>query len=272
MDCIVVESKRVKKEFFKDFYRYRELFYFLALRDILVRYKQAFFGIAWALIRPLLQMTVFALIFGKVANLSSGNINYACFVLSGLLPWQFFSSGIADSSGSLVANANLLNKVYFPRIMIPIVSLVIHFIDFFVAFSFMLIFLIFSNQLSWSSFILFPFFLMQLVILSVGLSCLLSSLTVKYRDFRFIVPFFLQFGMFLSPVGYGTFLIEEKVQWLYFLNPLVGIIDGFRWSLFAQSYPNMLYSISISVVITVLVLFIGIRYFYHTEQTFADQV
>ena len=269
---IVIDPSRVEKEYLKDLFRYRELFYFFCWRDILVRYKQAFFGVSWAVIRPLVNMVLFTFIFQKIAKLPSSNVNYGLFVLAGMLPWQLCSNAIVDTSSSIVNNSNLISKTYFPRMIIPAAQIVVHLTDFMVGIVMLLIAGFWIGACDYWSFFLFPLFVLVALVLCVGTGLWLSAITVQYRDFRFIVPFVLQFGMFISPVGYGTFTIPEKIRWFYFLNPMVGIIDGFRWAFFGISYPEFPYAVMISVIFSLLILITGYRYFRKMESSFADRI
>lgn len=267
---IQIDSQNINKEYFKDLVRYRELFYFLAWRDVLVRYKQAFFGIAWALFRPLLNMLFFAFIFGKIAHLPSDNVNYSLFVLAGLIPWQLFSYAIVDCSGSVVNNAHLISKIYFPRILIPTSAIVVHLIDFCISLVFLFVMAFVLGGLNGWTLPFLPLFIIQAIALCVGVGLWLSALTVKFRDFRFIVPFIAQFGMFLSPVGYGSFVINESWRFLYFLNPMAGIIEGFRWSLFGVWHTELLLAFALSFTLTLLILSTGFMYFRKMERVVAD--
>lgn len=267
-----IESQTVQTEYLKDLFRFRELLYFFAHRDIIVRYRQAFFGISWAIVRPLLTMLMFTLIFGRIANLSSGPTPYSLFVLAGMIPWQLFSNTTIDTCHSLLNNAHLITKIYFPRIIIPLSQTIVHLVDFSVNLVFIAILMIFFQIKLTLSIVFFPFFILLILALNTGAGFWLSALTVKYRDFKIIVPFIMQFGMFLSPVGYGTFVIPEEIRFFYFLNPLVGIIDGFRWCLFGISHDYMSISIGFSIAISSFLLFSGYMYFRSIERTFADQV
>lgn len=269
---LIIDSQRNHREYFKDLYRYRELFYFLAWRDVLVRYRQAFFGIAWAIIRPLLNMGVFAFIFGRIANLPSDHIDYALFVLAAMLPWQLFSTSAIDTCSSLVQNAPLVSKIYFPRAIIPTAQIIVHLLDFTITSALLILLTGIAGSLSFWTLLSLPLFLLLTLALCVGTGLWLSALTVQYRDFRIIVPFFVQFGMFISPVGYGTFIIPEQWRWLYFLNPMVGIIDGFRWAFFGISHPYFGLSLALSISIIVTMLLSGFYYFRKTERTFADKI
>lgn len=269
---IVIESNNSQKEYLKDLLRYHELFYFLALRDILVRYKQTLFGVAWALIRPLLNMILFTFLFSNIANLSSMNVNYSVFVLSGMLPWQFFSSAVVDTSSCLVNNVHLISKVYFPRIIIPTSQSIVSLVDFLIGLVlFIFLFFLKGGTVGWQL-MLFPFFLILLLLLTIGISLWISAFTVLYRDFRFVVPFMIQIGMFVSPVGYGSFMISERWRTLYSLNPMVGIIDGIRWCFFGICERGFLFSIIFSAGISLMILVSGFMYFRKTEVIFADRI
>jgi lipopolysaccharide transport system permease protein len=269
---LVIDPTQADRHYLKDLWRYRELFVFLAWRDILVRYKQAVFGILWALFRPLLSMLVFATLFGKIANLPSGNISYPLFVLAGILPWIFFSTSAIDTGNGLVNNTPLIGKIYFPRLIIPTSQIIINLVDFAVAGLLLLVVAGFMKILDPWTLISLPLWILLMISLSTGLGFWLSALTVKFRDFRIIVPFLVQFGMFVSPVGYASFIIPEQWQWLYCLNPLVGIINGFRWAFFGISDPTMTLSVIYSILLTTGILISGFYYFRKMERTFADMI
>lgn len=269
---LIIEANQVQKTYLKDLVRYRELFYFFAWRDILVRYKQAFFGVLWAIIRPLLNMMIFAFLFGKVAHLPSDHINYSLFVLGGMLPWQLYSNSVNEGCLSLLNNAQLVSKIYFPRMIIPTAQIIVHFVDFFISAFVLLILGLCLGALNFQTLLVFPFAVLFVGTLSIGTSLWLSALTVQYRDVRFLVPFFVQFGMFISPVGYGTFIIQSQWKWLYYMNPMVGIIDSFRWVFFGISHPDILFTVSFSLIFTAALLVTGFRYFRKIERTFADKI
>jgi lipopolysaccharide transport system permease protein len=271
-DTLLIDATHTKKGYLKEIFRHRELLYFFAWRDLLVRYKQAFFGIAWALFRPLMNMAVFAFLFGKIAQFPSEQVNYALFVLAAMLPWQLFSNSIVDGCNSLVNNASLISKIYFPRILIPIAQIMVHFLEFAITGGLLVALALLMGDLKATHLLCLPFFILLLSALSLAISFWLSALTVKYRDFRIVVPFLVQFGIFISPVGYGTFIIPEKWLWLYFLNPMTGIIDGFRWSFFGISYPQMWSAIITSTLLTCIMLWTGFCYFRKMERSFADQI
>lgn len=267
-----IKANQVNKGYFQDLYLYRELFFFFTLRDILVRYRQAFFGVAWALIRPLLTMSMFTLIFGLLAKFPSDEVSYPLFVLAGMIPWQLFASATQDTALCLFNNSHLITKAYFPRVILPASQIMIHLVDFAVNIVFLGILFLAMGQPMTYTLLFFPFFLLLLMALCLGVGLFVSSLTIQYRDFKIIVPFFLQFGMFLSPVGYGTFILPPKLQYFYFLNPLVGIIDGIRWSLFGMTHPLLGTSIFVSCVLTFCLLTFGFLYFRKVERTLADRV
>lgn len=267
---VIIETHRLRKEYFKDLFRYRELFYFFAWRDILVRYKQTLLGVAWAIIRPLLNMAIFAFVFGKVANLSSDHVSYPLFVLAGMLPWQLFSSCLVDSSNCLVLNAPMISKVYFPRMVLPISHIIVNFVDFLISFAMMILLLFVTGDLQQSTLFMLPLFVLLTLILCLGSSLWLAAVTVRYRDFRFIVPFVVQFGVFISPVGYGSFLVPEPWRWLYFLNPMAGIIDGFRWCCFGVYHEDLPLAVGLSTLMNIFFLISGFRFFRKMERIFAD--
>lgn len=269
---ITLEANRTPKDYFRDLFRSRELFLFLAWRDILVRYKQAAFGIAWAVIRPLLNMALFTLIFGKIAHLSSDSIPYPLFVLAGMLPWQLVSGAAFDSTHSLINNVPLITKIYFPRIILPTSQILVNLVDFGINLILLALLMTVMGVGNLSTLWALPLLLALTLVLCLGLSLWLSAITVQYRDFRFIVQFMMQFGIFASPVGYGSYIIEGTWKWLFFLNPMVGIIDGFRWALFGITQPDMGWSILISTALSSTLLLSGLRYFRQMERSFADRI
>jgi lipopolysaccharide transport system permease protein len=270
---MIIEAGRSDRQYWKDLWRYRELFYFLAWRDILVRYKQTVIGIAWAVIRPFLTMVVFTVVFGMLAKLpSEGTTPYAILVFAGVLPWQFFAASLSESSMSLVGNANLISKVYFPRLIIPATSVITSLVDFFISGSIMALMMMWYGF--WPSWriVLLPIFIVIAFMASLGVGLLLTAFTVKYRDFRYVVPFLVQFGLYISPVGFSSTIVPEKWRFLYSLNPMVGVIDGFRWAILGGDakiyWPGLLLSLTL-----VLFFFVtGIWYFRKTEKTFADVI
>lgn len=269
---IVIEKGRTERNYWSDLWRFRELFVILSWRDIKVRYKQTVIGAAWSIIRPLLTMVVFTVIFGKVAKLSSeSNAPYAILVFAGLLPWQFFANSLSEASNSLVGNTNLITKVYFPRLIVPASAVITSFVDFAISFAMLVCLMIgYSYYPTWQV-IFLPAMLVLSFVCSFGISLYITALNVKYRDFRYIIPFIVQFGLYISPVGFSSSNIPETWRGIYELNPVVGIVDGFRWCLLQESaFPGS--SILKSAIISFAFLMWGIWYFRKTEKTFADNI
>ncbi len=269
---LIIEAGRTEKQYWKDIWKYRELFYFLAWRDILVRYKQTAIGIAWALIRPFLTMVVFSVIFGKLAQLPSEGVPYPILVFAGMLPWQFFANSLSECSNSLVSNANLISKVYFPRLIVPTSGVVVSFVDFMISGMILLGLMIWYDFVPTWKIITLPFFVLIVFALSMGAGLWFASLNVKYRDFRYVVPFVVQFGLYISPVGFSSSVIPEKWRLIYSLNPMVGVIDGFRWAILGGEYQLHTLGFSISLTFVGLFLFSGIWFFRKMERTFADVI
>jgi len=269
---LVIEAGRTEGQYWKDIWYYRELFYFLAWRDILVRYKQTVIGIAWSLIRPLLTMVVFTVIFGKLAKLPSEGVPYPVLVFAALLPWQFFANSFSESSNSLISNANLLSKVYFPRIILPVSTVIVSLVDFFISFVFLAALMVWYQFLPDWRIITLPFFLILASLAAFGFGLWIAALNVKYRDFRYVVPFFIQFGLYISPVGFSSSVIPGKWRLLYSINPMVGVIDGFRWALLGQNIQLYWPGFLLSIGLTLLIFLTGLRYFRKTERTFADVI
>ena len=273
MDELVIDSHRVEKQYWMDIWRSRELLYFLAWRDLLVRYKQTVIGVAWALIRPFLTMVVFTVIFGKLAKLpSTGSAPYGILVYAGMLPWQFVSTALSESSNSLISNVNLVSKVYFPRLIVPAASVITSFADFTISFMLLLVMGVWYRYPPDWRILGLPFFILLAFALAVGSGMWLSALSVEYRDFRHIVPFIVQFGLYLSPVGFDSSIVPARWRLLYSLNPMVGIIDGFRWALLRGQAPLDWICVLESVVTTALLFTGGIWYFRKMERTFADVI
>jgi lipopolysaccharide transport system permease protein len=269
---LTIEAGRTELQYWKDLWCYRELFYFLAWRDILVRYKQTAIGMAWALIRPFLTMVVFTIVFGKLAKLPSVEGPYPILVFSALLPWQFFSSALSECSNSLISNANLVSKVYFPRLIVPTSAVVVSFVDFMVSGIILLGLMAWYNFIpSWRIFTL-PFFIAIAFIASMGAGLLLAALNVKYRDFRFVVPFIVQLGFYISPVGYSSNIVPEKWRFIYSLNPMVGVIDGFRWAILGGDSTLSPLTFFLSLLLVSILFVGGIFYFRKMERTFADDI
>ena len=271
---VVIEPGRSEKNYWRDIWYYRELFYILSWRDIKVKYKQTVLGVLWAILRPLLTMVVFTIVFGSVAKMQSQSaVPYAIIVFAGLLPWQFFSNAISECSNSLIGNTNLITKVYFPRMIIPISSVITSFIDFFISFFILLVLFAFYGYLPPVQILYMPFFWILAFLASFGPGLYLTALNVKYRDFRYIIPFIIQFGLFISPVGYTTEQIPEKWKALYSLNLLVGVIDGFRWCI-VKDAPNPFGSYAFYISLSVILFFaiLSVFQFRRMEKNFADLI
>jgi lipopolysaccharide transport system permease protein len=273
VDEIVIEPGRTAKNYWLDLWRYRELLYFLAWRDILVRYKQTVIGVAWALIRPFLTMVIFTIVFNKVAKLPApGAVPYALLVFAAMLPWQFFSTALSESSNSLIGNANLISKVYFPRLIVPAGSVITAFVDFLITLGLMALLMVWYGFLpDWRLFTL-PLFILLAFGAAFGAGLWLSALNVKYRDFRYVIPFIVQFGLYASPVGFASDLVPERWRLLYAMNPMVGVIDGFRWALLRGESPLSWPAVLTSILLTSVLCLSGVWYFRRMERTFADVI
>src|SRR5450432_2895384 len=269
---LVIEAGHSEKTYWKDIWRYRELFYILSWRDIKVRYKQTVIGASWSIIRPILTTIIFTVIFSRIAKLSApGTAPYALMVFAGMLPWQFFSNSLSEASNSLIGNTNLITKVYFPRMIIPASSIITSLVDLVISFG-ILIVMFFIYKFAPPITILFlPIFVLIAFVASLGVGLIITSLNVKYRDFRYIIPFIVQFGLYVTPVGFSSSIVPHKWRLLYSINPMVGVIDGFRWSILNEKeifWPGFLVLLSV----TFIFCFVGIWYFKRTEKSFADNI
>lgn len=269
---LIIEAGRTETQYWKDLWRYRELFYFLAWRDILVRYKQTIIGIAWALIRPFLTMIVFTVVFGNLAKLPSEGAPYPIMVFAGMLPWQFFSGALSECSNSLITNSNLISKVYFPRLIVPASAVIVSFVDFLVAGMILLALMAWYNFVPSWRILTLPVFILIAFAASMGAGLWLAALNVKYRDFRYVVPFIIQFGLYISPVGFTSSIVPQQWRFLYALNPMVGVIDGFRWAIIGGQAELYWPSFLLSLGLVILLFGGGIWYFRKTERTFADVI
>ena len=271
-NTLIIEAGRGERQYWRDLLRYRELFYFLAWRDVLVRYKQTVIGIAWAVLRPLLTMIVFTVVFSKLAKLSPEGLPYPVMVFAGMLPWQLFATALSEGSNSLIGNANLISKVYFPRLIVPASATIVSLVDFLISLV-LLAFLMIGYRVlpDWRLVALLPFTLLACAV-SVGASLWLAALNVKYRDFRYVVPFIVQFGLYISPVGFSSSVVPANWRWLYELNPVVGVIDGTRWALSRGGSPLSAQEMMLSLLVALGLLVSGIWYFRRTERTFADVI
>ncbi len=267
---LVIEPGRTEKNYIQDLWRYRELFYFLAWRDILIRYKQTAIGIAWALIRPFLTMIVFTFVFGRLAKLPSGNVPYPILVFSALLPWQFFANAFTEASNSLIANSNMISKIYFPRLIVPASAIIVSFVDFLISAVILAVLMIWYGFLPSHRILMLPLFVVMSFAAAMGAGVWIAALNVKYRDFRYVVPFIVQFGLYISPVGFSSNIVPEQWRLLYCLNPLVGVIDGFRWAILPTGAPLYWPGFVLSLGVIGVLLYFGMIYFRKTEKTFAD--
>lgn len=269
---LIIESGRSDRHYWSELWRYRELFFFLAWRDILVRYKQTVIGIAWALLRPLLTMLVFTFVFSKLAKLPSEGVPYAILVFAALLPWQFFSNALTGAGESLTSNASMISKVYFPRLVIPASAVIVSFVDFLISGIILVALMLwYGFAPSWRMLAL-PLFIFLVFAAAMGAGLWVAALNVKYRDFRIIVPFVVQFGLYISPVGFSSTIIPEKWRLLYSINPIVGVIDGFRWAILGGETQLYVSGFLLSLVLVTIIFVSGIYYFRKTEKTYADVI
>jgi len=268
----IIRAGQIEKQYWRDVWKYRELFYFLAWRDILVRYKQTFAGVLWTVLQAVSSVFALVVVFEKVAKISSVGAPYPLMVFAGFLPWNFFAGSLASSSSSVGANANLISKIYFPRLIIPLSSVVTCLVDLAISGVILAVMMVWYHFLPSWRVIFLPAFLLLAAAAAVGGGIWLAALTVKYRDFRVIVPFILQFGFFFSPIGYPIEKIPEKWQLLYALNPMVGVIDGFRWAILGGNARLDVTGFALPVALVLLLLVSGFWYFRKTERFFADVI
>jgi len=274
---VFIEPGRAERNYWKDLWRYRELFYILSWRDLKVRYKQTIIGVVWSVLRPLLTMMIFTFVFGNIAKFNPPEgIKYAVLVFAGLLPWQFFASGLTEASNSLIGNERLISKVYFPRMIIPAASIITSLVDFFISLALMFLLLIWYGIVPSINIFFLPLFIIMAFFASFGVGLWLTALNVKYRDFKHVVPFLVQLGLYVSPVGFlsdvASKIIPEKFRLLYYLNPMAGVIDGFRWCFFGEKTPIYWSGMFVSLVVIIIFLLIGIRTFRKMEKNFADLI
>jgi lipopolysaccharide transport system permease protein len=269
---LVIEAGRAERQYWQDLWRYRELFYMLAWRDIAVRYKQTAIGLAWALIRPFLAIVVFSAVFGGLAKLPAQGVPYPILVCAALLPWQFFANALSECSTSLISNSNLISKVYFPRLIVPASAVITSFVDFMISGMILLGLMAWYNFLPTWRILTLPGFVAIAFAASIGAGLWLAALNVEYRDFRYIVPFIVQFGFYISPVGFSSNIVPERWRLLYSLNPMVGVIDGFRWAILGGNAAIYWPGFGLSVGLVGLILVSGIWYFRKMERRFADVI
>ena len=270
---LIIEPGRAERHYWRDLWQYRELFRVLAWRDISVRYKQTVIGAAWALIRPFLTMVVFTVIFGKLAGLpSDGAAPYALMVFAGLLPWSFFATALSDASNSLIGNAHLISKVYFPRLIVPIAAVMVAFVDFLISFAILVTLMVWYQFMPGWQVLLLPVFAGIAFMASLGVGVWITALNVKYRDFRYVIPFIVQLGLYVSPVGFSSSVVPDQWRLAYSLNPMVGVIDGFRWCLLGGDSRLYWPGLGLSLAVTVVFLWLGLRQFRKMERSFADLI
>jgi lipopolysaccharide transport system permease protein len=270
---LVLEAGRAERHYWRDIWAYRELFAILAWRDIAVRYKQTIIGVAWAVVRPFLTMVVFTVVFGRLASLpSEASAPYPIMVFAGMLPWFLFSTILSEASSSIISNSNLIGKVYFPRIIIPTSSAVVALVDFGINLGMLFILMIwYGFAPSWRM-VLLPGFTLLAIFASLGPALLITALNVKYRDFRYIIPFIVQLGLYVSPVGFSSAVVPAQWRFWYSLNPVVGVIDGFRWCILGGESNLYIPGFVCSLGVVACFLWFGIVYFRRTERSFADLI
>jgi lipopolysaccharide transport system permease protein len=270
---LLIEPGRANKQYWRDLWQYRELFLILAWRDLSVRYKQTVIGVAWAVLRPFLTMVVFTVLFSKVAKLpSEGGAPYALMVFAAMLPWQLFANALSETSNSMINNGNLISKVYFPRLIVPIATIVTAFVDFLIALGMLVLLMIWYQYLPSLRILTLPLFIVLALAASIGPGLWITALNVKYRDFRYIIPFVVQFGLYVSPVGFSSSVIPAEWRLVYSLNPIVGVIDGFRWCILGGESSIYWPGFGVGLAVTAFFLWLGIRQFRKMERSFADLV
>lgn len=272
MSHLIIQAGHAERHYWADLWRYRDLFLILAWRDIAVRYKQTVIGALWAVLRPLLTMVVFVVVFGKIANLPSEGVPYPVYVFAGTLAWTFFSTAFADAANSLLGNANLISKVYFPRLIMPSASVIVAGVDLLISFALLLVLMLWYGVYPGLHFLALPAFILVGGAAALGAGLLFGALNVKFRDFRFVIPFIVQFGLYISPVGFGSHLVPEIIRPVFYLNPMAGVIDGFRWAVSGGQTQLQPIYVGISVFATALECLLGAYYFRKTEKQFADVI
>lgn len=269
---LIIEADTVSRQYWMDLWKYRDLFYFLSLRDFQIRYKQTLVGIAWSVFRPLVTMLVFTFVFNKIGNFESVDMPYPLMALSGLLIWQLFSTIVSESSNSLISNSALITKVYFPRIIIPFSSSLVCLVDFFIGLVIYLVISLFLQQGIDIHLLFMPFPILICLFLALGTGFLLSAVNVMYRDVKYVVSFMLQLGIYVSPVAFASSAVPEKWRTLFYMNPLVGVIEVFRWILTSGKHPVYVPGVVASGLVAFLILAIGIKFFRRVEKKFADVI
>lgn len=269
---LIVEPGQSERRYWHSLWSYRELFYFFAWRDILVRYKQTFIGLTWSLLRPFLTMLVFTLVFSKLAKLPSNNAPYPILVFAALLPWQFFANAFTEAGNSLINNSNMISKVYFPRLIIPVSAVIVSFIDFLISGVILIGLMVWYGYMPDWHIVTLPIFILIAVAAAMGAGLWIAALNVKYRDFRYIIPFVVQLGLYVSPVGFSSAIVPDEWRLLYSVNPMVGVIDGFRWAIMGGDSSLYWPGFALSMGLVSIMLITGIMYFRQTEHRFADLI
>jgi lipopolysaccharide transport system permease protein len=268
--ALIIEPGKIEAHYWKDLWQYKELLFVFTLRDISVRYKQTIIGVAWALIRPFMTMVVFTIVFGKFAKMPSEGVPYPILVFVALLPWQFFSGAFSDASNSLVNNSNLISKIYFPRMLIPASAIMVNLVDFIISLGMLVVLMVWYKYIPDWKIIMLPLLTLWVAFIGLGLGLLVASVNVRYRDVRYVLPFVVQFGLYLSPVGFISSIIPEKWRLFYYLNPMAGLIDAYRWSILGSRFEIYFPGILCSAFITFCFLYSGVKYFRSTEKSFVD--
>lgn len=265
---VIQPSKGWRMLDLKELWAYRELLWVLVIRDIKVRYKQTVLGVAWAILQPIATMIIFSIVFGKLANIPSDGYPYPVFVYSALLPWMFFSNAVGTSAGSLVGSAQLVSKVYFPRLIVPLASIGAGLVDLMISTGILLLLMLYYGVEWTAALFAAPILLLAVVFIALGVGTLLSALTVAYRDFRYVVPFLLQSWLYVTPVVYPASIVPEKWHWLLYLNPMAGLVDGFRAVFLGRAMDFS--TLGISFGVSVVIFLLGVAYFEKVERRFAD--
>jgi lipopolysaccharide transport system permease protein len=271
MSKLVIEAGKANRQYFKDLLAYRELFLLLAWRDVLVRYKQTVIGVSWSVLRPLLTMIVFTIVFGRLAGMPSEGVAYPILVYAALLPWQFFSNTVNEGGNSLVNNASMISKIFFPRIIIPTTAMIVSLIDFLISILILSALMVWYQQVPTWRVVFLPVFLGLAAITALGVTYMIAALNVKYRDFRHVLPFIIQFGLYISPVGFSSTVVPENWRLVYSLNPMVGVIEGFRWAIIGNTsmyWPGFYLSVGLAF----LLFGTGFGIFRRMEREFADVI
>lgn len=269
---LIIEAGKSEEHYWADLWRYRELFYFISWRDVLVRYKQTAVGVAWAVVRPVLTTSVFVFVFGRLAKMPNEGVPYPLLVLAAMLPWQFFASALTEASASVVGNANMVSKIYFPRLIVPASAIIVALADFLISLVLLAVLMIAYGTLPTWRLLTLPIFTGVAMLAALGAGLWLAALNVEYRDFRYVLPFLVQFGLYLSPVGFSSSIVPDQWRLLYSLNPMVGVIDGFRWAITGAETPLYWPSVALALLCGAVLMGSGLWYFRRMERAFADVI